>query len=424
MQVYELSAAARAVMHGASARNPSKPGRRTSGGVPLAGSSPAGGLPLLSSRQIRTRPESRPSKPSPGSKPSPSLTWAQNGSWARLRVPTGRASNPGRRRPISDFTHKSRQALLELVNSVDRDALKADRVRLVTLTYPAEFPGPREAKQHLRAVLARFNRQWPAASAIWKLEPQVRGAPHFHLLVFMPEGSDLSGEVQWWARSWCDVVASGDAKHLAWHRGELGNGNRPCVEQIRTWRGVASYASKYLGKAVAGEGWESPGRWWGKHHADRLPVQHLTHDVEPRSATRLRRYMLRWLDHQPTRRFKLTHRVTGEVSRGYLSTAAAFDLAEQTKGSHTMRPYHNRRRRRSAGGAGMFMPAAAVEQLLAFVMNEVDGGGWHTSADLLSEEGCSDFDPDNVQTSRQERTGKLDDDGRSATDAGGVRGGA
>ena len=54
----------------------------------------------------------------------------------------------------------------------------------VTLTYPAVFPDARKAKADLRTWFKRVERRIDKkAWAIWALELQERGAPHFHLLV-------------------------------------------------------------------------------------------------------------------------------------------------------------------------------------------------------------------------------------------------
>jgi hypothetical protein len=91
---------------------------------------------------------------------------------------------------------------------------------------------------------------------VWKLEPQRRGAPHFHLLLF---GLEEGLSKDWLSRSWYEVVGSGDERHLR-------AGTR--VEGIRSWRGVMSYAAKYLGKleSLPKDWLGGVGRWWGVHN--------------------------------------------------------------------------------------------------------------------------------------------------------------
>lgn len=172
----------------------------------------------------------------------------------------------GRRGAISGFSKWSRRRLLRLLGMVRKDA---PLPLFITLTYPATFPSAAQSKRDLDAFLKRLARAYPAASAIWRLEAQKRGAPHYHLLVwgtgFVPH--------QWVAQSWYDVVGSGDEKHLA-------AGTR--VERVRSWRGVWSYTSKYIAKASIppdSELWKNPGRFWGIHNRAALPI------VEPTVVT-------------------------------------------------------------------------------------------------------------------------------------------
>ena len=155
-----------------------------------------------------------------------------------------------KRGKVQGFSRKSRQRFLAFVASLRRDALPL----FVTLTYPEWWPGDwQNWKEHLDTfVKNHVMRKWPGASLLWKLEPQQRGAPHFHLIVwgvpFMPK--------EWLAQTWFEVVGSGDSKHLA---------AGTSVERARSFRGVMCYAGKkYLGKEVMlPPGWENVGRFWG-----------------------------------------------------------------------------------------------------------------------------------------------------------------
>ena len=63
---------------------------------------------------------------------------------------------------------------------------------MMTLTYPIEFPGAREAKEHLKTYCQRLERVFKLAdkriAIVWRMELQQRGAVHFHLLLFIPDG--------------------------------------------------------------------------------------------------------------------------------------------------------------------------------------------------------------------------------------------
>lgn len=154
----------------------------------------------------------------------------------------------GARSEISKFSKASRRRLLYKLNEVTQKSLPI----FVTLTYPAVFPENSKIwKRDLDAFWKRLARRFPAAGSFWKLEPQKRLAPHFHMMIWGVDYVDLRC---WVSQAWYEVVGSGDIRHLM-------AGTR--VERVRSWRGVMSYASKYLGKECDSSGWDAPGRFWG-----------------------------------------------------------------------------------------------------------------------------------------------------------------
>lgn len=163
----------------------------------------------------------------------------------------------GVRGQITDFSRGSRWRLMKLMGKL----LTSSIPLFVTLTYPAEFSlDPKDWKRDLSTFFKRLKRRFPHSSALWKLEPQQRGAPHYHMFIW---GVDEMQLRIWIAQAWFEVVDSGDIKH--YYHGVK-------VEQVRSWAGVRSYASKYMGKEQAKQpGWEFPGRWWGVFNAPKLP---------------------------------------------------------------------------------------------------------------------------------------------------------
>lgn len=189
-----------------------------------------------------------------------------------------------KRGKIAGFSAKSRNRLMRTLASVKRDNLPL----FVTLTFPAQYPVILKAKRDLDNFIKRMARKYPTVAGVWKLEPQKRGAPHFHLLVW---GIDYQGLLSFVPQAWFEIVGSGDPNHLAWHKGELGNS--PCVQQIESQRGVFWYASKYMSKEVGAEfNW---GRWWGVFFRDRLPLGELVNvEVTEKQAVQFIRYMRRF----------------------------------------------------------------------------------------------------------------------------------
>jgi hypothetical protein len=190
----------------------------------------------------------------------------------------------GQRGVVTSFSRASRRRLLKTIARLDMQSAV-----FITLTYPSQYPTAKEAKQHLRALLERFRRRFPRMSAIWRMEYQQRGAPHFHLICFnMPylPFADLR-------RMWGQItIRFADGPQLPFVR----------IEMVRSKRGVMHYASKYLAKteqAVPGGGVSltpahictpdcgctheqgvqaekafdeaHSGRFWGVHNAAALP---------------------------------------------------------------------------------------------------------------------------------------------------------
>ncbi len=150
-----------------------------------------------------------------------------------------------KRSKIIKFSWKSARRLRHLVRNSE-DIWKA----FITLTYPAEFPcNGRETKAHLNAFLQFLRRK--GIKAVWVLEFQLRGAPHYHIIVseFIPKE-----EI---AERWYKVVGSGDEKHL-----KAGTG----INAIRSKGQLYGYLSTYIKKLdqkTPPEGFEDVGRFWG-----------------------------------------------------------------------------------------------------------------------------------------------------------------
>ena len=180
----------------------------------------------------------------------------------RRFTPLRRPFDPPIRGLVREFSRKSRTRLQQTlcampVSHVGRGVL------FVTLTYPSEYAGDwRLWKRQLNAWLDRLRRRLPKAAAVWKLEPQKRGAPHFHLLIV---GVPFLAK-EWLSASWYQVVGSRDPKHLV-------AGTQ--VQLARSHKGVVAYASKYTAKPerLPAEWQEGVGRWWGVHNRPGLGIE-------------------------------------------------------------------------------------------------------------------------------------------------------
>jgi hypothetical protein len=198
---------------------------------------------------------------------------------------------------IKGFSKQSRYRLLVTIGRIER---AAKLPLFVVLTYPNEFPTARASKKHIKAFWLRLQREFPGHGLIWKLEPQSRGAPHYHILLW---GCDLQAMQAWIPGAWFAIAGGGDLRHLAWHQGLCGKGNIHCVQQVRSWRGVWAYAAKYLGKTFKVEKWESAGRYWGVINPGNIPfgVVRLA-AVDFHQAAQIQRYQRRFSRRRPRSR--------------------------------------------------------------------------------------------------------------------------
>ncbi len=222
---------------------------------------------LLSKSYIR--PESEKLRCKTDKKPF--LMWRVGASF--LKASQGSTGQPvpfGKKKPIKGFSADSRRGLMFAISGVRRDA---PLPCFVTLTYPSAFPDPFSSKRHLKMFIQRLLRAFPDACGIWKLEPQDRGAPHYHLLIWGVDDAELK---KWVPFAWHKIAGNGDQNHLFFHLGIL-HESKPCVSLVRSFRGVWAYASKYLGKTFSVAGWDDlhTGRFWGFVNKEKIPFGEL-----------------------------------------------------------------------------------------------------------------------------------------------------
>ena len=126
------------------------------------------------------------------------------------------------RKAGTTWSNKSRAKMLERFSTLDFTPFAEDAsiIAFLTLTYPSDWltvaPTSQSAKRHLSMLRKRFEREFSRPFfALWKMEFQRRGAPHFHLLAPIPKGSDFK---TWLSITWTEIVDHPDAlersKHL------------------------------------------------------------------------------------------------------------------------------------------------------------------------------------------------------------------
>jgi hypothetical protein len=179
-----------------------------------------------------------------------------------IRRPAKQRRGGGVRGDVQGFSRASR---LRLIRKLAR--LTPTNTKFVTLTYPDASVSAQDAKKHLRAFLERIRRKYPKTSAVWRLEFQQRGTPHFHLLMFnLPYVPFIELREMW--RGVIGLAASSPLFVR--------------IELVRSARGVMRYASKYLAKETPSpeqgtalldyDAYLHAGRVWGVFNAQNLPL--------------------------------------------------------------------------------------------------------------------------------------------------------
>jgi hypothetical protein len=173
----------------------------------------------------------------------------------------GPRPDSSKRGQISEFSRKSQMTFRKLLASIIIGFLPL----FVTLTYPAAWDYDwKRWKRDLERLFERIAYRWPAASLVWKLEFQKRGAPHFHCFLFgLYSKRERHDFKEFISEAWFEIVGSEDEKHKR-------AGTR--CEDIRSRAGVMSYSVGYASKKNQTLVGEHVGRYWGVMGRAHLPV--------------------------------------------------------------------------------------------------------------------------------------------------------
>ncbi len=193
---------------------------------------------------------------------------------------------------------------MSFVNSIDYTA--APLPYFVTLTYHNTWPeDPRAWKEQLKSLKKRMERLYRGVTLIWRLEYQKRGAPHFHLLLWIHDLEQLIPCLGQSRKELAHDRTNRLRNNISWMWNEIADPTNPDhlnagtnVSECKKLRHLNGYLSKYVAKVeqlAPGQG--SPGKMWGKMHPDWLPISPVEVSVEYFQFVPLRR-ILRKYSHQ------------------------------------------------------------------------------------------------------------------------------
>lgn len=189
-------------------------------------------------------------------------------------------------RIITHWSRKSRANMWAAFFELDYAPMfrRGDVPAMITLTYPDQWltvaPAGADVKRHMKAFRKRFQRAWcRELVAIWKMEFQLRGAPHVHMMMTPPHGKARRGRFagltfkDWLSQTWADVVDHPDPEERRRHV-RAGTGiDYPAGLKATDPRRVGVYFAKHGSfakkeyqntvPAAWREPGKGPGRFWG-----------------------------------------------------------------------------------------------------------------------------------------------------------------
>jgi len=194
----------------------------------------------------------------------------------------------------------------------------------------------------VRKWYKRAQRLWPQLCGVWRLQPQRRGAPHYHLLLYGLHGADCAKFQQWAAAAWTDCVASALPTVLDnWQRdAHLLHGCQ--VTPVDGQAGVKRYLADYVSKTDADGAAAIAGRQWGVLGRKWLPVSatvtvNVPVDASFRLVRGVRRMASRLLHYSGGRVRKYKPRWRTRLGAGWVTDCPADWLAygaATARGSH------------------------------------------------------------------------------------------
>lgn len=184
----------------------------------------------------------------------------------------------GRRGKVRSFSSAARRRMLYTV------AQCGGAVPIfITLTYGREWPDdPTTLNKHVDLFWKRLvysHDRGGELAMIWKKEWQRRGAPHFHGLLYLADGSSPWVCKDWIAINWAQVTGDVSEAHVA-------SGTR--VEALRSSNGGKYYCAKYMGKEQSIPRGIKTGRMWGVLARKNLPVTLETLELSKRQVAAYR----------------------------------------------------------------------------------------------------------------------------------------
>lgn len=192
-----------------------------------------------------------------------------------------RAPNRSPRGIVRGISRKSRYRLIRYLSKVTRP----DEAVFITLSYRDFVDDFVVWKAHLNGFHSWLSYHFPLVAGFWRLEFQQRGAPHFHLLLWLGDVVELEAFRRLVSDAWTKRIDDGSRAHRE-------HGAK--VEPVTDFRKTAFYISAYAAKETQDRTDIATGREWGIWGRERLglePIQSV--DLSGSAFTLFRRVIRR-----------------------------------------------------------------------------------------------------------------------------------
>jgi hypothetical protein len=265
------------------------------------------------------------------------------------RAIAARASATATRGVIQGISRDSRTRLIRFLATINRP----DPAWFLTLTYRTWVEDFEVWKQHLNRFLTAVRRRYSSVAGVWRLEFQRRGAPHFHLILWLDQ-EEHRLRLGFWVRArW--LAAIGDSSRAAF-------AHATTAEEVRDFRNCGFYLSLYQSKDQQDRCDIRTGREWGK-------VQPKLLSTEPIREARLSPEGVRLLRRIVRHAFRVRNRPKYRLSTYWRS------LGKGERGFSMCIPFHEQKRLIEwivAQGLGEAIPSAPLAPV-AIIEIDQDG---------------------------------------------------
>jgi len=198
----------------------------------------------------------------------------------------GNNASPPKRGKSTGWSSATARRNVDFLKSIDPTRLDGFAVAL-SLTFGRDVP---VTPEHLRRIREAFFKRLVRMEYLrlhWLIEFQGDGTPHVHMMVFFPETLDQLSVAMQIEKHWLELSAFTGTSP----KGQV-------IKSVYALTGWLQYNGKHGGRGAqhyqrkCPEGWETPGRMWGK--SGEWPTSQDEFECGPRLFFIVRRWMKNW----------------------------------------------------------------------------------------------------------------------------------